>query len=122
MDNGKEAQGWTRHELNLRLTKRRLAQLRALAAQLPGQPTPTEAIDAALAHASDTEGPLMARIDEVEASIELHAAARRQAGSGLEGDSEVPCRPSRLDIGSFRGPGGGLNFARRDHRKAVGER
>lgn len=80
----KDAPGWMRHELNLRLTKRRLAQLRALAARLPGQATPTDAIDAALAQASDIDGPLMARFDEIEASIELHAAERRAKAARLE--------------------------------------
>ena len=78
------APGWTRHELNVRLTKRRLAQLRAIADRLPGRPTPTDAIDAALANAGDAEGSIMVRIDEVEASIELHAAERRAEAARLE--------------------------------------
>jgi hypothetical protein len=107
MDNGKEAQGWTRHELNLRLTKRRLAQLRALAARLPGQPTPTEAIDAALAHASDTEGPLMARIDEVEASIELHAARAARLEAALKATQKPLANLHALISEAFADPEAG---------------
>ncbi|MGV3569881.1 MAG: hypothetical protein ACO1PB_04715 [Ramlibacter sp.] len=84
MDNANEAPGWGRQELNVRLTKRRLAQLRSIAERLPGRPSPTDAIDAALAHASDAEGAIPGRIDEVEASMELHAAERRAEAARLE--------------------------------------
>lgn len=84
MDNANGAPGWARHELNVRLTKRRLAQLRAIADLLPGRPTPTDAIDAALAHAADAEGAVLGRIDEIEASMEIHAAERRAEAARLE--------------------------------------
>lgn len=84
MDDMKDAPGWVRQELNLRLSKRRMAQLRAIASQLPGRPTPTDAIDAALAQASEPEEALLARIDELEASLETHAAERRAEAARME--------------------------------------
>ena len=79
-----DAPGWARHELNLRLTGRRLAQLRAIAHRLPGRPTPTEAIDGALARSANDEGSLLSRMDEIEGSIEFHAAERRAVAARLE--------------------------------------
>lgn len=46
-----EHAAWGRSELTLRMTKQRAACLRAIAARLPGAPTPTQAIDHALARA-----------------------------------------------------------------------
>jgi hypothetical protein len=47
----KQDAAWSRSELTLRMTKQRAASLRAIAATLPGAPTPTQAIDHALARA-----------------------------------------------------------------------
>lgn len=51
---------WSRSELTLRLTRQRAANLRAIAARLPGSPTPTQALDHAIASAlaSKSEAPL----------------------------------------------------------------
>lgn len=84
MDEQNDAPGWTRHELNLRLTKRRAAQLRAIAARLPGSPTPTDAIDAALTQAAAPDGTLTARLDELEASFDTHAAERVAEAARIE--------------------------------------
>lgn len=84
MDDVNDAPGWSRQELNLRLTQRRLAQLQAIASRLPGRPTPTDAIDAALTQASETEGVLLARIEEIEACIEIHSAERRAEAGRIE--------------------------------------
>lgn len=84
MDDQNNAPGWTRHELNLRLTKRRVAQLQAIAARLPGSPTPTDAIDAALALAAAPEGPLAARLDELEAACAARAEESRHESAQLE--------------------------------------
>ena len=84
MNNQNDAPGWTRHELNLRLTKRRAAQLWAIAARLPGCPTPTDAIDAALAQAAALEGPLAARLDELEAAFAARAEESRSESVRLE--------------------------------------
>lgn len=43
-----QAQGWDRPEVNLRLTKRRVALLRAALGSTSGSSSPTEAIDVAL--------------------------------------------------------------------------
>lgn len=51
---------WSRSELTLRLTKQRAANLRAIATRLPGSPTPTQALDHAIATAlaaADAEPP-----------------------------------------------------------------
>ena len=84
MDNRNDAPGWNRHELNLRLTKRRIAQLRAIAARLPGSPTPTDAIDAALAQAAAPDGFLAARLDEFEAAFAARAEESRSESARLE--------------------------------------
>ena len=84
MDDHNDAPGWARHELNLRLTKRRATQLRAIAARLPGRPTPTDAIDAALAQAAAPEGALADRLDELEAAFAARAAESRSESAQLE--------------------------------------
>ena len=77
MENKPTGTGWDRHELTLRLTKRRREQLRALAATLSGAPTPTEIIDVALAR---SEVPIDAsehRMRDLEEAIEGFAIERR---------------------------------------------
>ena len=84
MDDHNDAPGWARHELNLRLTTRRAAQLRAIAARLPGNPTPTDAIDAALAQAAVPEGALADRLEELEAALAARADEHRSDSARLE--------------------------------------
>lgn len=54
---------WSRSELTLRLTKQRAANLGAIAATLPGSPTPTQALDHALATALAARGEARASLD-----------------------------------------------------------
>lgn len=69
MEHDEQAPGWTRHELNLRLTKRRSAQLRAIAGRLPGAPTPTDAIDYAIARALEEADAAVSGLEAVEQGL-----------------------------------------------------
>jgi hypothetical protein len=63
---------WSRSELTLRLTRQRAANLRAIAARLPGSPTPTQALDHAIATAlaSKVEAPFGLDADQLATAIE----------------------------------------------------
>jgi hypothetical protein len=69
--------GWDRHELTLRLTKRRREQLRAIASTLPGAPSPTEIIDVALARSEAPGDAQEHRMRDLEEAIEGFAIERR---------------------------------------------
>lgn len=69
VEHDEQAPGWTRHELNLRLTKRRLAQLRAIAGRLPGAPTPTDALDYAIARALEEAEATASGLEAVEQGL-----------------------------------------------------
>lgn len=70
--------GWDRIEVNVRLSKPRLAQLRQIASALPPEATPTDAIDLALAEVLQKPAVAMdSRLDELEDAIEAHAMESR---------------------------------------------
>lgn len=69
VEHDEQAPGWTRPELNLRLTKRRLAQLRAIAGRLPGAPTPTEALDYAIARTLEESKETLPGLEAVEQGL-----------------------------------------------------
>lgn len=60
--------GWTRQEVNVRLSKPRLALLRALAKRMPEGATPTEVLDHALALALEGSRGIDGRLDAMEDS------------------------------------------------------
>lgn len=76
--------GWDRHELNLRLTKRRREQLRALASTVPGSPSLTEIIDIALARSERPGDASDHRMRDLEEAIEGFAVERRFEADRLE--------------------------------------
>lgn len=61
---------WSRSELTLRLTRQRAANLRAIAARLPGSPTPTQALDHAIATALASKGEASLDTDQLATAIE----------------------------------------------------
>ena len=69
MTTNNSAPGWIRSDLTIKLSKKRLAQLRRIAATLPANATPTDAID----HALETllaRGSVDERINDLEESVE----------------------------------------------------
>lgn len=96
--NDGEASGWSRQELTLRLSRRRLAKLKQIAAQLPAGATPTDAIDHAIECArfgSADYGDLLVQIAESidavdaksdisQARVELISAQLRALAASVE--------------------------------------
>jgi len=75
------APGWGRADLNIKFSKRRLAQLQQIAAGLPASATPTDAIDHALT-AAIALGRIEGRLGDLEDAIvewtaDSHAQAAR---------------------------------------------
>lgn len=73
------APGWGRADLNIKFSKRRMAQLKQIAASLPASATPTDAIDHALS-AAIAIGSIEGRLGDLEdAIVEWTADQREQA-------------------------------------------
>lgn len=75
------APGWGRADLNIKFSKRRLAQLQQIAETLPASATPTDAIDHALS-AAIALGSIEGRLGDLEDAIvewteDSHAQAAR---------------------------------------------
>lgn len=94
VEHGEQAPGWTRHELNLRLTKRRLGQLRAIAERLPGAPTPTEALDYAIARALEQTEATVSGLESVEHGLAELAERTDARLAALESASREIARSS----------------------------
>ena len=87
---GPEANGWSRQELTLRLSRRRLAKLKAIASGLPAEATPTEAIDHAIELASaepsdqrENLEQIAVALDALEAKADISQAAAERISAQL---------------------------------------
>lgn len=67
---GSTANGWRRQELTLRLSRRRLAKLKAIASELPNGATPTEAIDHAIDCANGAPSDHRENLEQIAAALD----------------------------------------------------
>jgi hypothetical protein len=70
------APGWGRPDLTVKLSKRRLEQMKKIAEGLPDSATPTDAIDHALA-AALASSPANDRLNDIEDAIERWGMEQR---------------------------------------------
>ena len=78
------ASGWSRQELTLRLSRRRLAKLKGIAASLPAGSTPTDAIDHAIDCARFAPADYSDHLAEIGLAIDAEAERSRLANERLE--------------------------------------
>jgi hypothetical protein len=83
MATGHEARGWGRSDLTLKLSKRRLEQMKRIASGLPESATPTDAIDHALS-ATLAHGAIEDRLDALEEALVDWAAEHRSDVDRIE--------------------------------------
>lgn len=76
MEESDKAPGWGRPDLTVKLSKRRLEQMKRIAESLPDSATPTDAIDHALA-AALSSSPTNDRLNDIEDSIERWGMEQR---------------------------------------------
>ena len=67
---GSTANGWSRQELTLRLSRRRLAKLKGIALGLPAGATPTDAIDHAIDCASATPSDQRENLEQIAVALD----------------------------------------------------
>lgn len=83
MANTNSAPGWSRSDLTIKLSKKRLAQMEKIAAVLPEGATPTDAIDHALS-ATLAHGAIEDRLDALEETLVEWAAEHRSEVDRIE--------------------------------------
>lgn len=81
------APGWGRADLNIKFSKRRLAQLKQIAAGLPASATPTDAIDHALS-AAIALGGMEGRLGDLEDAIVEWTADQREQTARLRAQAD----------------------------------
>ena len=94
MTSSDKAPGWIRAELTLRLGKRRLDQLQRIAADLPQDATPTDAVDHALSLALPNIA-LADRMEDLESALASWTVTQREQTDQIQAGVDALARAMR---------------------------